>query len=265
MDNLLLILLVVAVVVAAVVFLPRLIGGRGDAARRDDAPPERLGPAPGRPDDPDQVDEASQVVVAAGGQVRPGDAATVQIADPAPWGLNSFDLDLSIGAVSRAEIRDATGLFSFMVYWMPADQDASVLMVEGDVVALAEVFVGRLVRNDALRDAVVWCRGQYLIDTEHSELDFDLSEHELGTWTGFAAREGGSLRIESGSAELLPAGAAAGEGLPYRDFTLYQGSREAPSRLRLVQVAGYAYLFQGEVAPLRSVTFLRRTPPPGRR
>jgi hypothetical protein len=265
MDNLLLILLVVAVVVAAVVFLPRLIGGRGGAGGESPSREASPQPAPGRPDDPDQVDEASQIVVAAGGQVRPGDAATVHIADPAPWGLNSFDLDLSIGAVSRAEIRDSTGLFSFMVYWMPAGQDAAVLMVEGDVVAMAEVFVGRLVRNDALKDAVVWCRSQYLTDTEHSELDFDLSEHEFGTWTAFAAREGGSLRIESGTAELLPAGAAAGQGLPYRDFTLYQGSREEPSRLRLVQVAGYAYLFQGEVVPLRGVTFLRRTPPPGRR
>jgi hypothetical protein len=264
MDNLLLILLVVAVVVAAVVFLPRLMGGRGGASRPVDADVTPR-PAPGRPDDPDQVDEASQVVVAAGGQVRPGDAATVHIADPAPWGLNSFDLDLSIGAVSRAEIRDATGLFSFMVYWMPTNQDAAVLSVEGDVVAMAEAFVGRLVRNDALRDAVVWCRSQYVTDTEHSELDFDLSEHELGTWTAYAAREGGSLRVESGSAELLPGGAAAGQGLPYRDFTLYQGSRAEPSRLRLVQVAGYAYLFQGEVVPLRGVTFLRRTPPPGRR
>lgn len=259
MDALLIILIVVALIVAAVYFLPRLTGGRGGA--RPAEPPAAPRPAPGRPDDPDHVDEAGQLISAIGGRVRPGDAATVHINDPAPWNLSSFDLDLSIGAVSRAEIRDATGLFSFMVYWMPPGQDAAVLMVEGDARALAEAFVGRLVRNAALTDAVSWCRDQYLADTEHHELDFDLSEHGLGVWTAFSAREGGTLRLESGSADLLPAAAAAGNGLPYRDFSLYQGQREQPARLRLVQIAGYAYLFQGEVVPVRAVVFLRRTAP----
>lgn len=259
MDSLLIIVVVVVLIVAAVYFLPRLTGRRGGPRR--DEPPVPPRPAPGRPDDPDRVDEASQIVSAIGGRVRPGDAATVHINDPAPWNLSSFDLDLSIGAVSRAEIRDATGLFSFLIYWMPPGQDAAVLMVEGDVPALAEALVGRLVRNAALTDAVIWCRDQYLADTEHQELDFDLAEHGLGTWTAFSAREGGTLRVESGSADLLPAGAAAGNGLPYRDFTLYQGQRDQPARLRLVQIAGYAYLFQGEVVPVRAVTFLRRTAP----
>jgi hypothetical protein len=248
--------------VAAVYFVPRLMGGRGGLGGSPAQPPMSR-PTAGRPDDPDQVDEAEQIVGAVGGQVRPGDAATVHINDPEPWGLNSFDLDLSIGAVSRAEIRDADGLFSFMVYWMPPNQDASVLMVEGDVVALAEVFAGRLIRETTVADALIWCRDQY-IGSEHAQLDFDLSEHDLGEWTAFSAREDGRLRIEGGAADLLPGGAGAGSGLPYRDFTLFQGRRENPERLRLVQVGGYAYVFRGEIVPLRGVTFLRRTPPTGR-
>jgi len=199
------------------------------------------------------------VLNAIGGQIRPGDAATVHVADPAVWGLNSFDLDVSIGAVSRAEIRDQSGIFSFMVYWMPPNQEAAVLTAEGDVLALAEAFVGRLVRNDGLRDALLWCRDRYLEDAAASEPEYDLSEHGLATWTAFAAREGGTLRIESGATDLLPGGAAAGNGLPYRDFTLYQGGRDQPARLRLIQVGGYAYVFQGEVVLLRDVRFLRRT------
>ena len=141
MDALIAILVVVALVVAAVYFVPRLMGGRGGLGGSPAQPPMSR-PTAGRPDDPDQVDKAEQLVGAVGGQVRPGDAATVHINDPEPGGLNSFDLDLSIGAVSRAEIRDADGLFSFMVYGMPPNQDASVLMVEGDVVALHPGLLG---------------------------------------------------------------------------------------------------------------------------
>jgi hypothetical protein len=258
MDGLVTIILVVIIVIGAVYLFRTRESGRSASG----APARREGPTPppmSRPDDPDRVDEATQMVSVIGGQVRPGDAVTVHINDPEPWGLASFDLDVSIGAVSRAEIRDATGVFSFMVYWMPTGQEAAVLMVEGDVVVLAEAFVGRLERNEALVSALLWCRDQYMADTVHSELDFDLSEHGLGSWTAFSAREGGTLRVESGTAPLLSAGTTVGTGLPYRDFTLRPSGATSPNRLRLVQVGGYSYLFAGEVLPLRDVNIMRRT------
>jgi hypothetical protein len=255
---LVIILLLIVAVVVLVYLWPRLGGG---GSRRTAAEPAGRPPLP-RPDDPDQVDEAAEVQQATGGEVLPGDAISVTVDDPSRWGIGSFELDLSIAAVSRAEIRDRTGLFSFLVYWMPAGQEAAVMSVEGDVLALGEAFIGRQVTDEALIATLRWCRDHYLAG-EHDAVDFDLSEHGLGTWTAFAAREGGSLRIERGTAPLLPA-SAGGAGLPYRDFTLYQGDRSGPERLRLVEIGGYQYLFQGEVTPLRAVTFLRRGRSPGR-
>ena len=211
-----------------------------------------------RPDDPDQIDEAGRVIEAVGGAVRPGDAVTVHVDDPEAWQVASFDLDLSVAAVSRAEIRDTTGLFSFMVYWLTPNASAEILMLEGDALALAEAFVGRRLRDQALVDTLIWCRDHYLAD-QQPELDFDLAEHGLGTWTAFSARAGGTLRLEGGSTPLLPGAAAT--GLPYQDFTLYAAARSDPRRLRLVQVGDFTYLFQGEVVGLKAVTFLRRTGP----
>jgi hypothetical protein len=260
MDGLIVIVVVVLLIVGAVILWPRLMGGASTAGRASPVPAPA--PAP-RPDDPDQVDEAGHVVSAVGGQVRPGDAVTVHIHDPEPWGLTSFDLDLSVTAVSRAEIRDATGLFTFMVYWMSPGQEADLLMVEGDVLALAEVFVGTRLTNADLSQAVQWCRDQYKADPR-DEVEFDLSELGFGTWTAFSAREGGAIRLDSGTAPLLPAGAAGPNGVSYRDFTLYQGSRQEPHRLRLVEIGAYPYLFKGEVVALDEVKFLRRTSPGAR-
>ena len=255
MNGLILVVIVIVVVVAVVYFWPRI---RDLGANRGGASPTPLSPAP-RHDDPDQVDEATQILHSIGGAVRAGDAATIQIADPEPWGIPSFELDLSIAAVTRADIRDATGLFSFMIYWMPPDQEAAVVTVEGDVPALSEVFVGRLVEDPALTNALVWCRDQYLADPVNNEREFDLDEYGLGTWTAFTARDGGTLALESGTAPLLPAGTAMGSGLPYRDCILFQGTRQAADRLRLVQIGTFAYVFRGEVGRLGAATFLRRT------
>jgi hypothetical protein len=253
MGWLLLITLVVVLIVALVFVWPRW---RARAASPATEPASLLRASS---DDPDQVDEAAAVISAIGGQVRPGDAATIQIADPAPWGLASFELDVSVAAVSRAEIRDASGLFSFMLYWMPAQQEAALVTVEGDVPALAEVFVGRYLADRALTDTLLWCRDQYLADHEYQELTFDLGEHGVGSWTAFAAREGGRLSVESGTAPLLPAGAAMGDGLPYRDCLFHPGRRDDPARLRLVQIGTFAYAFQGEIVPLPAISILRRT------
>jgi hypothetical protein len=219
---------------------------------------------PGRPDDPDHIDEASHVAAATGGMARPGDALSIHVADPAPWGASGFDLDVTVAAVSRAEIRDASGLFSFVIYWMPPGQEAAAVIVEGDALASSEVFVARLLQHNDLAAALQWCRGQYMADRDHAELDFDLSEHGVGTWTAYAAREGGTLRVESGQADLLPAGVTTAAGLPYSDFILYQGDRSSPDRLRLVAIGSYAYLLRGEIVTLRDISILRRTPPPAR-
>jgi hypothetical protein len=256
LNGLILVVVVIVAIVAVVYFWPRIRGG--DSGRQERVPVPA--PRPPRADDPDQVDEATQVVAAVGGEVRPGDAATIHIADPQPWGLPGFDLDVSIAGVSRADIRDSTGVFSFMVYWMPADQEASIVSVEGDVPSLSEVFVGRLDSRQALAAALEWCRDQYLADVSSNERDFDLDEHGLGIWTAYSARDGGTLLLEHGSAPLLPAGAGMASGLPYRDCTFFRGSRDEPSRLRLVQVGTYAYAFIGEVTRLGAVSFLRRTP-----
>lgn len=253
LSWLILIAVVIALVVAAMVLWPRL---RGQVPA---AVPPMSRPRSPRQDDPDQVDEAVQIVSAIGGQVRPGDAMTIQIADPVPWGLAGFELDVLVAAVSHVEIRDASGLFSFMTYWMPEDQEAAIVAIEGDVPVLAEVFVGRRVLEPALAETLIWCRDRYLADTDHAELDFDLSEHGLGSWTAYAAREGGSLCVESGTAPLAPAGAAMGSGLPYRDCLLHPGHREDSARLRLVQIGTFAYAFQGEIVPVRAVSVLRRT------
>jgi hypothetical protein len=259
MDGLAMIIILLILVVGGVFLFSRFSGRRSLPSPQTGMVYSSAQPPTRRPDDPDQVDEADQIIAAIGGQVRPGDAVVVPISDPEPWGIASFELDLTIAAVSRAEIRDVTGLFSFLIFWMSPGQPAAVLMVEGDVLAMSEVFVGRLLQNDDLINALLWCRDQYLADQEHSQLDFDLSEHGVGTWTAYSAREGDRLRVESGTAELLSASAAAGSGLPYRDFTLRQDDPSNPYRLRLVQVGSYTYLFRGEVMPLRNVTFLRRT------
>jgi hypothetical protein len=93
-------------------------------------------------------------------------------------------------------------------------------------------------------------------------LDYDLSEHDLGAWTAFAARQGGALRVEAGTAALLPAGAAAGNGLPYEDFSLRRAGDPGQERLRLLQIGSYGYAFQGEIVSLTSIAILRRTPKP---
>lgn len=259
MEGLIGVIAMAVVVVLAVTLLARSPGARrsSDLTPGDRAPAGR--PPGRRPDDQDGVDEADHVTAAIGGAIRPGDAVTVHIDDPAAWGATSFDLDLSIAAVSRAEIRDSSGLFSFMAYWMTTGPDADVLMVEGDVPALSEGFIGKLLRDPALVEGVTWCRDHYLSAAEEPEVDVDLSEHGLGTWTAFSLREGGTLRVEAGTATLLPAAAAAG-GLPYRDFTLRPAASPLPERLRLVQIGGYSYLFRGEVVSLQGLRFLRRTP-----
>lgn len=264
MDGLGIVILILILVVAAVVAIPRLMRRNGDGGpsigRAGRARGETtMAPASiANPDDPDNADEASHLLSAIGGEVRPGDAVSLTIDDPARWQINQFELDLSVAAVSRAEIRDTTGLFSFWLYWMSPGQEAGVVIVEGDSPALAEAFVGRQVADDSLLGTLRWCRQRYADEREHDRLDFDLSEHELGQWTAISLREGGQLIVTAGQVDLLPAGATIGGGLPYRDFTLVQGEGVSLAQLRLVEVGTYSYLYLGERHPLRNVRFMRQ-------
>ena len=171
--------------------------------------------------DHDRTDEASQLIASIGGDFHQGDIAEIETSDPTFWKIDDFTLNFEIGAIARAEIPDAVGLFSFTI-------------------------------------ALTSYRNDYLDRTE-PEVSYEIIADGLGTWTAFSARPAGEFWLIEGESNLVARAALNPLGTSYTDCSFYCGPSlgESPWMLRLVEIGGYRIAFHCEVLPIDRVKFWR--------
>ena len=211
--------------------------------------------------DQDRTDEAAQLIAAIGGDFHSGDVAEVETYHPDFWEANEFTLNYEVGAVGRAEIPDAAGLFSFTLALLAPDQNASVLFIEGDQPQSAQAYLG-IQGSKNLVDELARYRDDYLRRTEseiNARVSYDVQTDGLGTWTAFSARPEGTFWLVEGESALVARAALTPVGTSYSDCSFYYGPSlaEAPWMLRLVEIGGYPLVFQCEILPIDNVKFWR--------
>lgn len=237
--------------------LRRLIQAERPERQGGDTPPARR-PIRRTDRDSDQVDEAAQMEAAAGGEVHAGDVVEVVTADPSFWKQSHFELQFAIEAVARAEISDAIGSFSFLIYFLSPDQGADALILEGDLPQTARAFLGALGPPDL--SATLQTLLEDYRSRPETQVGYDVPLEDLGRWTAYAAREDGRFWLLEGRSGLVPATADRRDGVGYRDFACYYGQSQASAQweLRLLEIGGFGQAFQGERVALKDVRFWRR-------
>jgi hypothetical protein len=237
----------------------RLLGQQLDPAPGDTSQGPR--PIKGRERDADQVDEAAALMETLGGEVWAGDVVEVETSDPAFWNARSYELSFRIEAVCQAEVGDASGRFSFPVFFLAPDQGADVLILEGDLLQTARAYLGTR-GPDALVDELREGREAY-VQAPEAQVGYEIETDGLGRWTAYAAREGGRFWSRHGRSDLVPHAAESPEGTSYRDCSFYFGDRlgDATWHLRLMEISGFGHAFQLEAVRLEKVKFWRRDRP----
>jgi hypothetical protein len=210
------------------------------------------------------VDEAAAILETLGGEVWAGDVVEVETDHPEFWNARSFEVSYRIEAVCLAEARDATGAFTFSVFFLAPDQGADVLIVEGDMPATARAYLGTR-GPDALTEELRRLRADYLQAPE-AEVTYEVTTDDLGQWTAFAARENGRCWVRHGRSTLVPQTAYAADVVAYRDCSFYYGDNlgAAAWQLRLLEIGGFGLAFQLEALPLSKIRFWRRDRPAAR-